>query len=454
MGIYTEYWTDFIGKLLKEITPSNSYESATDALPVLQLGNRESDMAKGRVVYWMGRIEECTNSAVFRNLSTVLNERQRLYQIVPGLLEIKITPQSTITVNYQPATYEILIKRYKALRYTPLVEGELYKWELIKKFQDEWKNYENGKVTFREFWNSIRFDNLLFPYSVSVFNHMCRENIDKLEELINVLYDETKPLRDRVFAYKKQFEDAYYQFHDAGKNSYQDDRTIATLLTFRYPDKYTLFKDSFYVRLCHANNIKYAAPGEKIFHYYRMVNDFRDNFLLKDTELLSWHKERLNPDKYYKDENGYILAQDVLYLTIDKKQLSDEIINTLLSFKDTESVVYFFDLISALIDVNNMTENDKRLRLSIEPTGDKPINITAFIGKRGGRALQIFLKNDECHFRWILDKNDVPDNNSYYEINPFEANTELVNVSVPFTVCRKDLLDEKWLQACNKYLNI
>jgi 5-methylcytosine-specific restriction protein B len=97
---------------------------------------------------------------------------------------------------------------------------------------------------------------------------------------------------------------------------HHDERTISTFLAYYDSNKYPLFKDSFYQKYCNLIGVKPEGKGKKYSHYLNLLNEFIENFILPDNELLNF-KEKFLPNDSYLDSNQYILAQDILYRTLD-----------------------------------------------------------------------------------------------------------------------------------------
>lgn len=66
------------------------------------------------------------------------------------------------------------------------------------------------------------------------------------------LYDEAQGLPERLEAFRTAFAQLYAKLPDPGENAFMEGRTMAALLTWRYPERYTIFKDSFYTPYCKA----------------------------------------------------------------------------------------------------------------------------------------------------------------------------------------------------------
>ncbi len=58
-----------------------------------------------------------------------------------------------------------------------------------------------------------------------------------------------------------------------------------------------------------------VKTGEKYVHYLGLVKVFIDDFISKDEELISMVKSYI--PEYYDGTNNLILAQDILFKTLD-----------------------------------------------------------------------------------------------------------------------------------------
>jgi hypothetical protein len=213
---------------------------------------------------------------------------------------------------------------------------------LVQRFLDGWRNYETGVSTFYDFFQSIDFRNLIFHNSIGVIKATAKERPAEFESLLLELYDESNNLKERIKSYITKSQNLYFSLPSHGKNTFQDERTIATLLTFRYPDKYTLFKDSFYNKLCKGLGVKPAQTGEKILHYYSLVKDFMESHLINHPDIIV-DKIKLFDTSCYPDQTNLLLAQDILYTTLDSNDeveiYSDEDIAEIPKTKKNKNVM-------------------------------------------------------------------------------------------------------------------
>lgn len=219
------------------------------------------------------------------------------------------------------SVFNRLIEKYKAIR-----KGgdwdEIYKWELVKEFQRKWHiNAKDFTVMFKK----IRFSNLLFANTMAANKTMAEKQPEGLKACFNILYDESNPLAGRL---ENFFTEVRILFKKADKNPnhypFQDERSIATYLTFKYPENYTFYKSQFYVAFCKLAGIQPAKAGHKYIHYLDNIIQPLCAIIRQDNELLELHKKSLTPNSYH-EKNYKILAQDILYRTLsDGYEPSDD----------------------------------------------------------------------------------------------------------------------------------
>lgn len=204
-----------------------------------------------------------------------------------------------------------LIDRYKAIVANDKLQYELYKWKLVKSLK--------GKPNFEaeDFVAEIRSlypppNNLVFQLARATSSRLAKHDSDKYRACLHNLFDENQDLQLRINNFMVETTAIYKD--SKGENSpHHDERTISAFLTFHNPEKYTFYKSSYYEEYCKFLGIKSKNAGEKLVHYYELINDLVDNYLAEDTELLGLIDNLTIGDEYYKDKNRLLLAQDILY---------------------------------------------------------------------------------------------------------------------------------------------
>lgn len=221
-----------------------------------------------------------------------------------------------------------LLKAYKKNIEDGKLSNEEYKWILFEKQQNK---PSLAKDTIVDELLSMKFDNLIYFGVKSTMKHLNKEKKDKYSELLLNLYDEDVNLADRIEIFSGGITNIYREVEEKLQH-HHDERTISTLLSFKYPDKYLLFKDSFYIKLCDLLDIEPEVKGEKYLDYLEIATEIRDKFIKQDSELLSSVQEIMLPIKSFKDPNCNLLTQDFLYNMLEKK---DDYYNIFKSVKES-----------------------------------------------------------------------------------------------------------------------
>ena len=147
-----------------------------------------------------------------------------------------------ITINR--AKLQDIIAGYK--KYFPAhISDEIYKWKAVKHFQDVWDIDAQDFAAM--FWEATsKFVNLLddkWHYPRAMVKEMCKSEPETVREMFRDLYDEYKPLSERVDRFLA-IADRIRQQHWPDKTHYQNFNVISTYLWARYPDKYYIYKYS------------------------------------------------------------------------------------------------------------------------------------------------------------------------------------------------------------------
>jgi 5-methylcytosine-specific restriction protein B len=212
-----------------------------------------------------------------------------------------------------------LVKIYKERVRKNHNQDEVYKFELIADFQRKWD------IDAPDFYGMIRqvnFSNLLYFNAIGVVRDLASKYPEEVRTAFRYLYNEDSELKERIKTFQNTLSDLYATVNKL--HHHQDERTIATYLTFHNPSVYTYYKSSFYSKYCKLLNIKKAKSGDRYIHYLQLVNQFIENYIDEDEELQQMHSDYLESTSF-KDEQFKILAQDVLYQSLDLAQ--PEVIN-------------------------------------------------------------------------------------------------------------------------------
>lgn len=206
-----------------------------------------------------------------------------------------------------------IIEDYKKHISQTELKDEIYKWELV----NEYRGRPNTDAEdFYQEVKDIKFSNLMYHLGITVLYQLAEDKPEELRQLFIHLYDENKNLTERVKSFNK---DTFKIYRNSGetKQHHQDERSVATYLTFHNPDKYTFYKYSFYNKYCAFLGIKEATKNEKYTHYLSLIDELIEKHIKTDTELIEQVKSFI-PD-FYDGTNHKLLAQDILFQMLDRK---------------------------------------------------------------------------------------------------------------------------------------
>jgi hypothetical protein len=205
-----------------------------------------------------------------------------------------------------------IIAQYKSRIAQSRMQDEVYKWELISKFKGR---PDTNAPDFAVEYKAVKYGNLMYQLAGGVGNHICRENSEEFRNLFVYLFDESKPLNERVNYFNEESLKLYRSI-GGEKGHHQDERTISAYLTFHNPEKYTIYKSTFYKAFCKLMNDAPAGKNKKYGHYLELLNQFIEQYIVTDKELIDQVKTYI--PEYYDGNNHLLLAQDILYSMLDK----------------------------------------------------------------------------------------------------------------------------------------
>jgi len=268
---------------------------------------------------------------------------------------------------------EELASRYKELIKLDGNRHEIYKWKAIQQFQNQW-NIEADN--FSEMLQGIEFYNLL-DYRSKVFIEKSTLFSERARAMFRILFNEEIELAKRIHQFGTQADELFREYVPE-KSAFQDERTLATYLTFRYPDKYSFYKYSFYSKFADLLGIKKYDTGQRFIHYLSFLSDFVDDILSEDEELVELSRDTLTEDCYV-DHNLNILAQDILYRVLDGEDASEKRLNNILQEIGYQEASLYFSFLDRLVTKLNIDYGDERIHYSTRKDANR---LSFTIGQR------------------------------------------------------------------------
>lgn len=203
-----------------------------------------------------------------------------------------------------------IIEKYKTILKVNALKDEEYKWQILGK--NYWKLDEPD---FAAMVRKIPFKNLIYPMAIAVVLKLSETYPEQLKTILYNLFQNKNNLSDRVRTFRQEVE-SLYKTIEPELAAHHDERTAATYLAFYDANSYPLYKNSFYAKYCKALGKRQASTSEKYQHYRELLNELIVNHIQKDDELLNLYNA-VKPADGFNDVNLLLLAQDMLYRTLD-----------------------------------------------------------------------------------------------------------------------------------------
>lgn len=207
-----------------------------------------------------------------------------------------------------------LISDYKNRISNTQLNDEVYKWELLRQYAGR---PNTDAVDFQQEIRDVDFDNLIYAMSKAVLYQLAKDKTEELRICFKKLFDESISLSERVKTFNK---DTLKIYRELGEklSHHQDERSIATYLTFHNPKKYVFYKYQFYANYCKLIGVKPAKTNEKYTHYLKLLDQLIEKYIVPDEEFIGLVKGCI--PEYYDGTDHRLLAQDILFQMLDKKQ--------------------------------------------------------------------------------------------------------------------------------------
>ncbi|MFT4779078.1 MAG: hypothetical protein ACI923_001613 [Flavobacteriales bacterium] len=317
MAKYIDFWQKLLLEFNADLDNSKPLDITFRESDIDKIGKRES--YSGYLEVFGVDVRNHSHSQVFRDLAEAIKNNKSLKVKLTGQLEVKIDKFLLISFNYKPFSWELMMNRYRDYQDKTQMVGELYKWELVKKFQNLWGQFERKEISFVDFFLQIDFNNLVYNHAISLWKALLEEKPKKFEQALLAFYDESNDLQDRILTFRDTLVSLHEQLGGNSLKSHgQEERAFATLLAYRYPEKYTFYLDSFYSPLAKCLGQKPENPWYKLVDYYKIVSRFKENVLVNYEDVIAV-KNRLTQDSSFYDDNQHLLLiQDIFYVTFMK----------------------------------------------------------------------------------------------------------------------------------------
>lgn len=243
---------------------------------------------------------------------------------------------------------------------------EMYKWELIQQFQNNWNiNAENFHDMLEQALpntNLLNSANFFPRLMILAFAKIVPEEV---RAMFKNLFDESQDLEQRIKNFK-QSADKIKNENGDWTSHYQQENVMSIYLWLKYPEKYFIYKFSECKHFAEELNndfIPKKGLAEKnvagCFDFYRKLT----NLVKEDKEMTDMFKNALTPE-CYPDENYNTLIADIVFFAGQKQSknkqslsfLEDALNNTNINFK-YENKFYNIELSGEKYQIKMRTYN-------------------------------------------------------------------------------------------------
>lgn len=144
---------------------------------------------------------------------------------------------------------------------------EAYKWQLINDTEGVSSIEIVKKIIGKNIIDNMRVD--------SVLKMLCESKENELKPCIDRLLNESVALDERIAYFKTEMRALCPQSYTICAN---DERTVASILTCRYPDKYTFYMDKVYKLIWQYFGYEHKSAGEKYSHFMSIIHKLTQDY--------------------------------------------------------------------------------------------------------------------------------------------------------------------------------
>jgi len=245
--------------------------------------------------------------------------KAKFVKIDDGVYEINM---QNCTEFFARDLFERALIAYKEEIKQGWLKSELYKWEAVKHFQDNW---DINAADFKEMWITAagKTFNLLgnennFPRRM--ISEFAQADKEAVRQMFKDLFDDTKDLTARIDAFKNSSEELRVIYGEKEWGShFQTANAITTYLWLRYPDKYYIYKYTDCKNA--AEKIGCGLPlkkgdNEGVINIFKLFDAIAEEFK-KDAEMQEIKNTYLNSN-CYNDPMFRTFAIDFMYFVSRK----------------------------------------------------------------------------------------------------------------------------------------
>lgn len=202
---------------------------------------------------------------------------------------------------------------------------ELYKWEALQNFRDNW---DIEAENFSEMLdNSLQPDNCnlwvsRMYYPKNMLLELVNEFPEDVRAMFKKLFNENLNLEERLQSFKKEATRLLEAMGEGDKSHYQDFRAITVYLSFRYPEKYYLYKYQMYKDFCEMTGLSpkpTRGADNNVSNYIEACKKVK-TIIEEHPEVIEKHRS-IRGSNLYEDPANHVLTQDLIYCSVNEDSI-------------------------------------------------------------------------------------------------------------------------------------
>ena len=196
-------------------------------------------------------------------------------------------------------------------------QRELYKWKLLTK---QVGHPNTDAKDFTQEIYSLDLQNLCYSTQVTAYRNFAKYEPEAYRLAFKELFDENVDLQQRtdnfISTCKTLWDNKIKKHFEHKTTAMCDERLISSFLTLRFPQKYTFYKNDVYMSLCKILGTKPLKRGQKMVHFYELLNKYVIPIVEEDKVLMNSINEELNKNNYILSTP--LIAQTALWHYVSK----------------------------------------------------------------------------------------------------------------------------------------
>ena len=210
---------------------------------------------------------------------------------------------------------------------------ELYKWELVTK---QLGRPDTDAVDFAKEIYSVQLHNLCYPPQITAYRNFAKYTPEDYRNALRMLFTETIDLQERVDSFtstcKALWDNKIKSHFEQNTSAMCDERLISCFLTLKYPKKYTFYKSDVYSSLCNILGVESKKAGNKLVHFYELLNKYVVPVVENDKELMGSINKEIDNKGYI--HSSILVAQTALWYYVNTSRSSKSLVE---ASKDNEN---------------------------------------------------------------------------------------------------------------------